>query len=123
MKMMTSTSIGFIGLGIMGKGMLKNLLTKLDPALSYVVWNRSVDVSQEVSSLYPGRITVVDSAADVVRQCEVTFSMLSTMEASAAVVSLFSSMSTSMILTNVLSFNSLMLQTLVSMLLLHLVKL
>jgi 3-hydroxyisobutyrate dehydrogenase-like beta-hydroxyacid dehydrogenase len=30
--------IGFIGIGIMGKGMLKNLLTKVDS--SFVIWNR-----------------------------------------------------------------------------------
>lgn len=31
--------IGFIGIGIMGKGMLKNLATKLDT--TFVIWNRS----------------------------------------------------------------------------------
>lgn len=35
-----SGPVGFIGLGIMGKGMLKNLVTKLDPSLNYIVWNR-----------------------------------------------------------------------------------
>jgi 3-hydroxyisobutyrate dehydrogenase-like beta-hydroxyacid dehydrogenase len=30
--------IGFIGIGIMGKGMLKNLLTKVDA--TFVIWNR-----------------------------------------------------------------------------------
>ena len=81
-----ASSIGFIGLGIMGKGMLKNLVTKLDPNLSFIVWNRSSEIANEVSKLYPGRVSVVSTAADVVRQCDVTFSMLSTMEASTAVV-------------------------------------
>ncbi len=33
------SAIGFIGIGIMGKGMLKNLATKLDA--TFVIWNRS----------------------------------------------------------------------------------
>lgn len=31
--------IGFVGIGIMGKGMLKNLLNKIDDA-TFVIWNR-----------------------------------------------------------------------------------
>ncbi len=46
-------SVGFIGLGIMGKGMVKNLITKLDPSTSFVIWNRSVDSSKEIQSQYP----------------------------------------------------------------------
>jgi hypothetical protein len=37
---LATPSIGFIGLGIMGKGMVKNLITKLDQNIEYVVWNR-----------------------------------------------------------------------------------
>jgi 3-hydroxyisobutyrate dehydrogenase-like beta-hydroxyacid dehydrogenase len=33
-------SIGFVGVGIMGKGMLKNLATKMPGNL--VIWNRQV---------------------------------------------------------------------------------
>jgi 3-hydroxyisobutyrate dehydrogenase-like beta-hydroxyacid dehydrogenase len=33
-----SGPVGFIGVGIMGKGMLKNLVTKLDFPL--IIWNR-----------------------------------------------------------------------------------
>jgi len=43
----TMSPIGFIGIGIMGKGMLKNLATKLDA--TFVIWNRFaffVDQSQ-----------------------------------------------------------------------------
>ena len=51
------TKIGFIGLGIMGKGMLKNLITKLDAKNSYVIWNRSPEAAQEISQQYPGRVS------------------------------------------------------------------
>lgn len=82
------SSIGFVGIGIMGKGMIKNLVTKVlaapgSPPL--VIWNRSPEVCQEMMSLYPGKITVAPTAADVVRQCSMTYSMLSTPEAAAAV--------------------------------------
>ena len=77
--------IGFIGLGIMGKGMAQNLLKKIDNC-SLVVWNRSPDACAELSAAFPpGRVTVAASAADVVRSCKLTYSMLSTMEASEAV--------------------------------------
>jgi len=36
MKMMSP--IGFIGIGIMGRGMLKNLINKIDS--KFVIWNR-----------------------------------------------------------------------------------
>ena len=36
-----TNSIGFVGLGIMGLGMVKNLSTKL--AMDLVVWNRLVN--------------------------------------------------------------------------------
>mgnify|MGYP005995556783 CR=1 FL=1 len=32
------SAIGFVGIGIMGKGMLKNLITKLDA--NVIIWNR-----------------------------------------------------------------------------------
>lgn len=50
---MTST-IGFVGLGIMGLGMVKNLVTKL--GVNLVVWNRGTAVCDEVSRLYPGKV-------------------------------------------------------------------
>lgn len=83
---MASSRVGFVGLGIMGKGMAQNLLKKMDGGQSsLVVWNRSPEVCAELSQAYPGRVTIAVSAADVVRSCEVTYSMLSTMEASEAV--------------------------------------
>lgn len=79
-----NSPIGFIGLGIMGKGMLKNLVTKLEGS-TFQVWNRSPEVANEIAAAFPGKVTVVPTASDVVKACEVTFSMLSTLEASEAV--------------------------------------
>jgi len=64
--------LGFVGLGIMGKGMLKNLVTKLDTS-TFVVWNRSPEVAAEFQTLYPGRIEVATSAADAVAKSDITF--------------------------------------------------
>lgn len=76
--------MGFIGLGIMGKGMAANLLKKVD-GCSLVVWNRSPDACNELSAAFPGKVTIASTAAEVVQKCTVTYSMLSTMEASEAV--------------------------------------
>lgn len=76
--------IGFVGVGIMGKGMVCNLATKLPN--NVVIWNRSVDVCKEVAAAYTeGKITIAGTPAEVVRQCDITFCMLSTPEASEAV--------------------------------------
>ena len=77
------TTLGFIGLGIMGKGMARNLITKANAML--VVWNRSPAVCQELSDAFPGKIIIAETAKDVVGQCQITFSMLSDMKASEAV--------------------------------------
>ena len=84
---MLSSPIGFIGLGIMGKGMVRNLLTKLDPSLQFVVWNRSEAACQELVAQFPSRVSIATHPADVIRQCQTSFSMLSTLEASIEVVS------------------------------------
>eukprot|EP00600_Ochromonadales_sp_CCMP1393_P005745 CAMPEP_0174953870 /NCGR_PEP_ID=MMETSP0004_2-20121128/103_1 /TAXON_ID=420556 /ORGANISM="Ochromonas sp., Strain CCMP1393" /LENGTH=297 /DNA_ID=CAMNT_0016201609 /DNA_START=27 /DNA_END=920 /DNA_ORIENTATION=+ len=78
-----TSPIGFVGIGIMGKGMLKNLATKLDA--SFVVWNRSPEICEEMKTMFPSKISIATSAADVVKQCDVTYTMLSTMDASKAV--------------------------------------
>jgi len=78
-----SGPIGFVGLGIMGKGMARNLLAKLPG--DYVVWNRSAAASAELAAAFPGKVTVAATAGEVVSKCKLTFSMLSTMEASEAV--------------------------------------
>lgn len=77
------SSIGFVGLGIMGKGMVKNLVTKIGTPM--VVWNRSPEVCAEIKEQYGDLITIASTAADVVKSCPVTYCMLSTEEASVAV--------------------------------------
>jgi len=79
-----ASRVGFIGLGIMGKGMASNLLRKID-GCSLVVWNRSPEACSELAAAFPGKVEVATSAASVVQQCSLTYSMLSTMEASEAV--------------------------------------
>mmetsp|Transcript_11437 Transcript_11437/g.24125 ORF Transcript_11437/g.24125 Transcript_11437/m.24125 type:complete len:365 (+) Transcript_11437:57-1151(+) len=83
------SSIGFIGLGIMGEGMAGCLLsndvagTKETPL---VVWNRTPSKCTKLKEKYPDKnIVVKESAKDVIESCEITFSMLSTPEASKAV--------------------------------------
>ena len=97
---MSSTKIGFIGLGIMGKGMLRNLVSKISVESSssgiilrngasessqkpqYVIWNRSPDACLEIKNLFPDQITVASTASEVISTSDITFSMLSTMDAS-----------------------------------------
>ncbi len=75
--------IGFVGIGIMGKGMLNRLVSNCED--SFVVWNRSPEICQEFCNQYPGRFTIASSPSDVVRDCKIIFSVLSTVEASLAV--------------------------------------
>ncbi len=76
-------SIGFVGLGIMGKGMFKNLISKLQHVETFVVWNRSRAAVDEMISAFPDRrIIAAACPADVVRQSTFTYSMLSTVESS-----------------------------------------
>ena len=74
--------IGFIGVGIMGKGMASCLLKA---KRSLVVWNRDASKAQKLAEAYPGLVTVVKSPGDVIAKCALTYSMLSTLEASKAV--------------------------------------
>lgn len=50
--------VGFIGLGIMGKGMVKNLISKLDPSLPFVLWNRSPEACEQIVGQYPDRVSI-----------------------------------------------------------------
>jgi len=81
---MSSAFTGFLGLGIMGKGMVKNLITKF-PEKKYIVWNRSQGPAQELFSQFPNQVVVAETPAEVISQSDITFSMLSNMEASVAV--------------------------------------
>mmetsp|Transcript_11931 Transcript_11931/g.14433 ORF Transcript_11931/g.14433 Transcript_11931/m.14433 type:complete len:609 (-) Transcript_11931:178-2004(-) len=73
---------GFIGIGIMGEGMASNLLKG---GFNLVIWNRATAKSEALSNKFPGQVTIVQTAKEVVESCDVTFSMLSTIEASEAV--------------------------------------
>lgn len=73
---------GFIGVGIMGLGMADNLLKNGVPL---IIWNRTASACEPLLSSYPELCRRVDSPEEVVAACAVTWSMLSTLEASDAV--------------------------------------
>ena len=76
-------TLGFIGLGIMGEGMARNLAKK-GTDFKVVVWNRTAAKSEELQKEFPERVFVVGSVKEVVEQSDITFSMLSNLEASEA---------------------------------------
>eukprot|EP00929_Paragymnodinium_shiwhaense_P090354 TRINITY_DN5050_c0_g1_i1.p1 TRINITY_DN5050_c0_g1~~TRINITY_DN5050_c0_g1_i1.p1 ORF type:complete len:294 (-),score=109.71 TRINITY_DN5050_c0_g1_i1:186-1067(-) len=79
-----SETVGFIGIGIMGLGMCHNLIKT---GHHLVVWNRDKSKAEALAKeeASAGKVTVVDSAREVVEKCTLTYSMLSTIEASEAV--------------------------------------
>ena len=81
---MASSPVGFIGLGIMGIGQARNLLRS---GRSLVVWNRSAEKTAAFAAeeLSAGKVEIAATAAEVVDKCNLTYSMLSTLEASQAV--------------------------------------
>jgi 3-hydroxyisobutyrate dehydrogenase-like beta-hydroxyacid dehydrogenase len=83
------TKIGFIGLGIMGEGMVNCILKDAvagTPDTPLVVWNRTESKCKDLKTSFPDKhIEIKSSAKDVVADCDIVFSMLSTPEASKAV--------------------------------------
>mmetsp|Transcript_14428 Transcript_14428/g.21821 ORF Transcript_14428/g.21821 Transcript_14428/m.21821 type:complete len:306 (-) Transcript_14428:282-1199(-) len=81
--------IGFIGIGIMGEGMASRLLSQGvagSPDTPLVVWNRTSAKCDDLKERFPDKnIEVKGSAREVVETCGITFSILSTPEASQAV--------------------------------------
>ena len=78
------SKLGFIGLGIMGLGMADNLAKG---GRKLMVWNRSVEKSRAFQAKHEaGVVEIAESAGAVVAACALTYSMLSTLEASAAVL-------------------------------------
>eukprot|EP00179_Madagascaria_erythrocladioides_P010022 CAMPEP_0198325946 /NCGR_PEP_ID=MMETSP1450-20131203/13575_1 /TAXON_ID=753684 ORGANISM="Madagascaria erythrocladiodes, Strain CCMP3234" /NCGR_SAMPLE_ID=MMETSP1450 /ASSEMBLY_ACC=CAM_ASM_001115 /LENGTH=371 /DNA_ID=CAMNT_0044029877 /DNA_START=134 /DNA_END=1249 /DNA_ORIENTATION=- len=75
--------VGFIGLGIMGGPMARNLLTKADRKL--IVWNRDVSKSAALQKDFPDTVVVATSPKEVIETATLTYSMLSTPEAVSAV--------------------------------------
>lgn len=86
----TAAAVGFLGIGIMGQGMAARLLlgqiaggTEQPPL---IIWNRTKATAQEFAATHSSyHIIVKDTAREVVEACDVTYSMLSTPEASAQV--------------------------------------
>eukprot|EP00546_Thalassionema_frauenfeldii_P020311 CAMPEP_0178895230 /NCGR_PEP_ID=MMETSP0786-20121207/469_1 /TAXON_ID=186022 /ORGANISM="Thalassionema frauenfeldii, Strain CCMP 1798" /LENGTH=315 /DNA_ID=CAMNT_0020565433 /DNA_START=183 /DNA_END=1133 /DNA_ORIENTATION=+ len=84
-----ASSIGFIGLGIMGEGMAARLLSEgiagsEDKPL--VVWNRTPSKCEDLKTKFPSQqIIIKETPKAVVESCGITYSMLSTPEASKAV--------------------------------------
>ena len=74
---MTET-VGFIGLGHMGEGMSRRLL---GIGKKLIVWNRSEAKAKALEAESKGAVKAVSTPAAVVRQCSVTYIMLSTPEA------------------------------------------
>jgi hypothetical protein len=70
-------ALGFIGLGIMGNGMARQLRAAGFPL---VVWTRNATVAAQLQSEDGATITVVESPQAVVEACERTFLMLPTPE-------------------------------------------
>jgi len=70
---------GVVGLGIMGTPIARNLMKLGHPV---VVWNRSQD---KCAPLVAEGATAAATPADVVKQCDITFAMLSDPSAAEAV--------------------------------------
>jgi glyoxylate/succinic semialdehyde reductase len=78
---MATRRVGFLGLGVMGKQMAKQLLRS---NIEVVVWNRSMDKTNELVEDLGA--TAMGSPAEVVAASDVTHAMLSDPAASEAVV-------------------------------------
>ena len=81
-----STSVGFIGLGIMGEGMAACLLKEGvagTEAAPLVIWNRTKSKCEAFKAKFADKsIVIKDTAKEVVAESGITYSMLSTPEAS-----------------------------------------
>eukprot|EP00322_Chrysochromulina_rotalis_P028400 CAMPEP_0115852212 /NCGR_PEP_ID=MMETSP0287-20121206/12880_1 /TAXON_ID=412157 /ORGANISM="Chrysochromulina rotalis, Strain UIO044" /LENGTH=323 /DNA_ID=CAMNT_0003306267 /DNA_START=9 /DNA_END=980 /DNA_ORIENTATION=- len=74
------TTIGFIGLGIMGDGMARRLISTAGRKL--VVWNRTkAKADALVAEVGANKATVANTPAEVIAACDITYVMLSTPEA------------------------------------------
>ena len=74
-----SETVGFIGLGHMGEGMARRLLSHGGRKL--IVWNRSAGKSKALETEQAGKVQVAASPADVVKGATIIFVMLSTPDA------------------------------------------
>ncbi|KAK0702222.1 NAD binding domain of 6-phosphogluconate dehydrogenase-domain-containing protein [Lasiosphaeris hirsuta] len=70
------SSVGFIGLGVMGKPMVVNLAAKLPPGSLIHVHDIVAAVVDELVASFPGIVVRCASAADVTSKSDVIFTML-----------------------------------------------
>lgn len=81
-----SSSIGFIGLGIMGEGMAARLLSQGVAGSSeqpLVVWNRTASKCKALQEKFQDKVVIIkETPKEVVEACGVTYSILSTPEVS-----------------------------------------
>lgn len=73
-----TSPVGFLGLGIMGLPMARNLIAKAGKKL--VVWNRSIERCNMLAQEFPDSVTIASSPAEVVKACNPTFQCLTTPE-------------------------------------------
>jgi 3-hydroxyisobutyrate dehydrogenase-like beta-hydroxyacid dehydrogenase len=87
--MSSPSSVGFVGLGIMGEGMAARLLSEGVAGTDdqpFVIWNRTGSKCASFAAAHPDKKVIVkETAKEVVEACGVTYCMLSTPEASRAV--------------------------------------
>jgi 3-hydroxyisobutyrate dehydrogenase-like beta-hydroxyacid dehydrogenase len=76
-SLLNANSVGFIGLGLMGDGMARRLLANDIPLK---VWNRSKEKCDALQADYKELVGVENNPADVIRSCDIIFTMLSTPE-------------------------------------------
>lgn len=80
------SATGFVGLGIMGEGMAARLLSEGvagSPDNPLVVWNRTGSKCTDLKEKFPDKTVIIKpTAREVVEACGITYSMLSTPEAS-----------------------------------------
>jgi 6-phosphogluconate dehydrogenase len=85
----TENGVGFIGLGIMGEGMAARLLTQSitgTPTSPLYIWNRTTSKCNDFKTKYAEyNVIIKDTAKEVVECASITYSILSTPEASKAV--------------------------------------
>jgi len=82
--MAEAEAVGFVGIGIMGLGMCHNLLKA---GRKLVVWNRDRSKAEALAAeeASAGKVIVVATPGEVIERCTLTYSMLSTLQASEAV--------------------------------------
>eukprot|EP00775_Hariotina_reticulata_P010437 gene10437-10595_t len=73
----TNQTVGFMGMGIMGEAMARNLL-KSGKFSKVLVWNRTLS---KCDALVAEGAVLASSPADIVQQCDITFAMLADPEA------------------------------------------